>query len=137
MTRAPFEVYAVFVFLLACLSLEGDVMNVDECNLNGWCDLDLEPDEFQQLGYRVVEMNTEYYRAVDSYLVFPSRSSGEVARFFAEPIHDPTTCGGLFTTGGTMANLTAILAGLPNVVAKLQELGKALVKGERIPQVTA
>jgi len=170
-------------------------MNVDEYNLNGWCDLDLSPDEFQKLGYQVIDIIAEYYKEVDSIPVFPKRSSEVVSQDFAEPlpqqgqeaasiidewttkilpnathlgspryfgfvngsgtmiatlaealassvnmnvgawkpapaateierrtitwiaelINYPTTCGGLFTSGGTMANFTAILTGLRNV----------------------
>lgn len=159
-----------------------------------WSDLDLTPDEFRRLGYRVVDMIAEYYAAIDSLPVFPQRTSEEVAQLFDEPIpaegqepgsilnewtskilpHTthlgspryfgfvngsgtmmstlaealaasvnmnvgawkpapaateierrtltwiaeligyPTTCGGLFTSGGTMANFTAILTGLRN-----------------------
>jgi hypothetical protein len=67
-------------------SLEGDVMNVDERNRNGWHDLDLAPDEFQKLGYQVIDIITEYYKEVDSFPVFPPRTSEEVSREFSEPL---------------------------------------------------
>lgn len=170
-------------------------MDLNGRNPDEWCNLDLAPDEFQRLGYQVVDLITEYYQAIGSFPVFPTRSSTDVSRVFAEPlpqqgqaaasiidewkskilpnathlgspryfgfvngsgtmiatlaealaasvnmnvgawkpapaateierrtiawiaelINYPTTCGGLFTSGGTMANFTAILTGLRNI----------------------
>jgi aromatic-L-amino-acid decarboxylase len=49
----------------------------------------------------------------------PAPAATEIERrtitWIAELINYPTTCGGLFTSGGTMANFTAILTGLRNV----------------------
>lgn len=48
----------------------------------------------------------------------PAPAATEIERrtiaWLAELINYPTTCGGLFTSGGTMANFTAILTGLRN-----------------------
>ncbi len=49
----------------------------------------------------------------------PAPAATEIERrtiaWIAELINYPTTCGGLFTSGGTMANFTAILTGLRNI----------------------
>lgn len=172
-------------------------MDEDKQIQGGWQNLDLKPDEFRQLGYRVIDMIAEYYESIDDYPVFPLHSSEEVAQTIAEPLPErgqdgasiieewttkilpnathlgspryfgfvngsgtmmatlaetlaasinmnvgawkpapsateierqtiawiaelinyPTTCGGLFTSGGTMANFTGILAGLRNVAS--------------------
>src|SRR3990172_1014139 len=157
--------------------------------------LDLDPDAFRSLGYRVVDMITDYYRSIRDVPVFPGRTSAQVAAEFDEPLPTegrnpaaildrwtknvlpnathlgspryfgfvngsgtmigtlaealaasvnmnvgawkpapaateierrtiawlaeligyPTACGGLFVSGGTMANFTAILTALRNV----------------------
>ncbi|MDX1416136.1 MAG: aspartate aminotransferase family protein [Candidatus Promineifilaceae bacterium] len=169
-------------------------MNSSKTFPNNWLNLDLAPDEFRQLGYRVIDMITEYYQGVADYPVFPMRTSAQVAQDFdeslpehgqkasaiidewtskilpnsthlgspryfgyvngsgtmiatlaealaaavnmnvgawkpapsateierrtiswiAELINYSPTCGGLFTSGGTMANVTAILTALRN-----------------------
>ncbi len=156
--------------------------------------LDLKPEEFRKLGYRVVDMITEYYASISEVRVFPASTSSEVEQVFkeslpqtgqdpdsildewqskvlpyathlgspryfgfvngsgtmigtlaealaasvnmnpggwlaapsatemerqtiswmAELIGYPTDCGGLFTTGGTMANFTALQTALRN-----------------------
>ena len=158
-------------------------------------DLDLTPNEFRELGYRVVDMIAEYYSTVREVPVFPPHTSAEVQKVFEEPIPEkgqdpdaildewrtkvlpntthlgspryfgfvngsgtmigtlaealsasvnmnagawkpapaateierqtiawiaeligyPSECGGLFTSGGTMANFTAIETALRNV----------------------
>lgn len=172
-------------------------MTADRHHHNGWHDLDLTPDEFQQLGYRVIDMIADYYKRVNTLPVFPRLSSAEVEQVFAEPLPEqgqeaasiidewktkiipnathlgspryfgfvngsgtmiatlaealaasvnmnagawkpapsateierrtiawiaelidyPVTCGGLFTSGGTMANFTAILTALRNIAS--------------------
>lgn len=158
-------------------------------------DLDLSPDEFRTLGYRVIDMIADYYSNVRDLPVFPPHTSAEVQKVFeesipiegqdpavildewrtkvlpnathlgspryfgfvngsgtmigtlaealaasvnmnpgawkpapaateierqtvawiAELIGYPSKCGGLFTSGGTMANFTAIETALRNV----------------------
>jgi len=158
-------------------------------------DLDLKPEEFRALGYRVVDMIADYYSNIRDFPVFPQHTSIEVQKVFdeslpengqdpaaildewrtkvlpntthvgspryfgfvngsgtmigtlaealaasvnmnpgawkpapaateierqtiawiAELIDYPTKCGGLFTSGGTMANFTAIETALRNV----------------------
>ncbi len=155
---------------------------------------DLPPDEFRRLGYRVIDIISDYYRTLNDRPVFPSATSQEISRIFeealpvrgqeaqeildaweakilpfathlgspryfgfvngsgtmigvlaealaasvnmnpggwkpapsateierrtiawmAELIGYPVTCGGLFTTGGTMANYTALQTALRN-----------------------
>ncbi len=157
--------------------------------------LDMDPEEFRKLGYRVIDMITEYYASIQDVRVFPASTSKEVAQIFtedfpetgqdpfsiieewkskilpyathigspryfgfvngsgtmigtlaealaasvnmnsggwkaapsateierqtiawiAEMIGYPTDCGGLFTTGGTMANFTALQTALRNI----------------------
>lgn len=159
-----------------------------------FADLDLSPESFRELGYRVIDIIAEYYRDIRNVPVFPPRTSEEVARVFeeelpqngqephsiltewtekvlpntthlgspryfgfvngsgtmistlaealaasvnmnvgawkpapaateierrtiawiAELIDYPVTCGGMFTSGGTMANFTGLLAALRN-----------------------
>lgn len=156
--------------------------------------LDLKPDEFKKLGYRVIDMITAYYASIHEVRVFPANTSTEMEQVFkedlpktgqdpdaimdewqskvlpytthlgspryfgfvngsgtmigtlaealaasvnmnpggwlpapsateierqtiswmAELIGYPTDCGGLFTTGGTMANFTALQTALRN-----------------------
>jgi aromatic-L-amino-acid/L-tryptophan decarboxylase len=156
--------------------------------------LDMKPEEFRKLGYRVIDMITEYYSSVQEVRVSPASTSSEVEQAFtesfprkgqdpfaivdewqtkilphaahlgspryfgfvngsgtmigtlaealaasvnmnaggwkagpsateverrtvtwmAEMIGYPTDCGGLFTSGGTMANFTAIETALRN-----------------------
>jgi aromatic-L-amino-acid/L-tryptophan decarboxylase len=160
-----------------------------------WWNPDLDPDEFQRLGYQAVDMMADYFAAIRDLPVFPGKSSKEVADAFDEPlplagmpaeqilqewrtrvlpnsthlgspryfgyvngsgtmlgvlaealaasvnmnpggwkagpaateierrtiawiaemIEYPSSCGGLFTSGGTMANFTALLTGLRNL----------------------
>ena len=49
-------------------------------------DLDLSPQEFRKLGYRVVDIMAEYYANVRQVPVFPQRTSGEVEALFDEPL---------------------------------------------------
>jgi aromatic-L-amino-acid decarboxylase len=161
---------------------------------DSWWNPDLSPDEFRELGYRVIDMIADYYSSLDDQPVFPARRSDEVAEVFAESLPQegqepraildewtdkvlpntthvgspryfgfvmgsgtvmatlaealaasvnmntggwkaapaateierqtiawiaemvgyPTSCGGLFTSGGTMANFTALLTALRN-----------------------
>ena len=57
--------------------------------------LDLKPDEFRKLGYRVVDMITEYYASIDEVRVFPASTSAEVEQVFKEALpqtgQDPDT----------------------------------------------
>lgn len=53
---------------------------------DSWWNPDFSPDEFRELGYRVVDMITDYYDSIDDRPVFPARSSGEVAECFDEPL---------------------------------------------------
>lgn len=159
-----------------------------------WWNPDLTPDEFRELGYRVIDMIAAYYDSIRDQPVFPARRSDHVAGVFAESLPEkgqsphaildewtakvlphtthvgspryfgfvmgsgtmmatlaealaasvnmnaggwkaapaateierqtiawiaelvgyPTGCGGLFTSGGTMANFTALLTALRN-----------------------
>lgn len=177
---------------------------------SSWFNADLPPDQFRQLGYRVVDMIADYYDTIADRPVFPARSSQDVAACFDEPLpregqkpqaildewnekvlpHSthlgspryfgfvngsgtmmatlaealaasvnmnaggwkagpaateierltigwiaeligyPAGCGGLFTSGGTMANFTAILAALRNV-APYDTTQEGLQTGER------
>ncbi len=185
-------------------------MTTPPMSKDGWLDPDLTVDEFRELGYRVIDMISDYYESLDDAPVFPSRSSKEVAAFFDEPLPQdgqdpgtileewtakilpntthlgspryfgfvngsgtmiatlaealaasvnmnagawkpapaateierrtiawlaeligyPTTCGGFFTSGGTMANFTAILTALRNV-APYDTTGQGLQSEER------
>ncbi|MDX1745077.1 MAG: pyridoxal-dependent decarboxylase [Halobacteriales archaeon] len=158
----------------------------------GFDSLDLNPEEFRELGYRTVDMIAEYFAEIDDVPVFPGRPQSEIEAEFDDPLpetgQDPETileewsdrvlpnsthlgspryfgyvngsgtmmgvfaealaasvnmnpggwkpapsaveierrtiewtaemigyprdCGGMFTSGGTMANLTGILTGL-------------------------
>jgi aromatic-L-amino-acid/L-tryptophan decarboxylase len=160
-----------------------------------FADLDLPVEEFRALGYRVIDMISEYYANIRSLPVFPPQPPGDVERAFgeelpragqapadileswrtrvlpfathlgspryfgfvngsgsmmgtlaealaaavnmnvggwkpapaateierrtiawlAEMIGYPSECGGLFTSGGTMANFSAVLTALRNV----------------------
>lgn len=166
----------------------------DKQDAGGFVSLDLSPQEFRELGYRVIDMIADYYSQVRDLPVFPPQTSAEVEQVFkeelpqqeqspsqileewtekvlpnaahlgspryfgfvngsgsmigtlaealaasvnmnpvawkpapaateierqtirwiAEMIGYPTDCGGLFTSGGTMANFTAILTALRN-----------------------
>jgi len=172
--------------------------------------LDLDPDAFRSLGYRVVDMITDYYRSIRDVPVFPGRTSAQVAAEFDEPLPTegrnpaaildrwtknvlpnathlgspryfgfvngsgtmigtlaealaasvnmnvgawkpapaateierrtiawlaeligyPTSCGGLFETGGTMANFGAILTALRNT-APYDTTGEGLQSDKR------
>lgn len=157
--------------------------------------LDLKPEEFRKLGYRVIDMITDYYSSIHEVRVFPPNTSKEVEEVFEEDLPEkgqdpdaimdewqskvlpytthlgspryfgfvngsgtmigtlaealaasvnmnpggwlpapsateierrtiawmaeiigyPTDCGGLFTSGGTMANFTALQTALRNI----------------------
>ncbi|MBK8981028.1 MAG: aspartate aminotransferase family protein [Ignavibacteria bacterium] len=157
--------------------------------------LDIKPEDFRKLGYRVIDMITEYYASIQEVPVYPAATSSEVEQIFkedfpvkgqdpfdivdewkskilpyathlgspryfgfvngsgtmigtlaealaaavnmnpggwkpapsateverrtiawmAEMVGYPGDCGGLFTTGGTMANFTAIETALRNI----------------------
>lgn len=157
--------------------------------------LDLSPEEFKKLGYRVIDMITDYYSSIHEVRVFPPNTSKEVEQVFEEDLPEtgqdpdaildewqskvlpytthlgspryfgfvngsgtmigtlaealaasvnmntggwlpapsateierrtiswmaeiigyPTDCGGLFTSGGTMANFTALQTALRNI----------------------
>ena len=47
-------------------------------------DLDLKPDEFRKLGYRVIDMITAYYASIHELRVFPASTSVEVEQVFEE-----------------------------------------------------
>lgn len=159
-----------------------------------WWNPDLPREEFQRLGYRVIDMLADYYDTLNDRPVFPAQSSAEIAATFKEPLPQtgqpaevildewlgkvlpnathvgsaryfgfvmgsgsmmatlaealaaavnmnaggwlpgpaateierqtiawlaelvgyPTACGGLLTSGGTMANFTALLTALRN-----------------------
>src|SRR3990172_6445491 len=49
-------------------------------------DLDMEPEAFRKLGYRVIDSIADYYRAIRDVPVFPGRTSREVAELFEEPL---------------------------------------------------
>lgn len=57
----------------------------------------------------------------------PAPAATEIERrtiaWLAELINYPTTCGGLFTSGGTMSNFTALLTGLRNIAPYDTTLG--------------
>ena len=58
---------------------EETAMMTDEVPEDVWGDLDLDPEVFRRLGYRVVDMITDYYQQIHDVPVFPRRTSGEVA----------------------------------------------------------
>lgn len=49
-------------------------------------DLDLDPEKFRELGYRVIDMIAEYYAKIRDVPVFPAKTSREVAAIFDEPL---------------------------------------------------
>lgn len=53
---------------------------------DGFSDLDLSPQEFRKLGYRVVDMIADYYSTVRDVPVFPPHTSAEVEEVFKEPL---------------------------------------------------
>lgn len=53
---------------------------------DSFVDLDLSPEEFRKLGYRVVDMIAEYYSTIRDVPVFPPHASEEVERAFQEPL---------------------------------------------------
>src|SRR5690606_18986823 len=61
---------------------------------DAWFDGDLSPEDFQALGYRVIDAIADYLRTVRDVPVFPGRTPEEVARVFEEPLpehgQDPT-----------------------------------------------
>jgi aromatic-L-amino-acid/L-tryptophan decarboxylase len=48
--------------------------------------LDIKPDEFRRLGYRVIDMITNYYAAIRDMRVFPASSSAEIEQVFTEDL---------------------------------------------------
>jgi aromatic-L-amino-acid/L-tryptophan decarboxylase len=46
--------------------------------------LDMKPEEFRKLGYRVIDMITEYYASIQEVRVFPGYTSSEVEQIFTE-----------------------------------------------------
>jgi len=175
-----------------------------------WWDPDFPPEQFRELGYRAVDMITDYYTSVEDRPVFPAVTSQQAARAFQEPLPQegqdpravldewsekvvpyathtgsprffgfvigsgtmmgtlaealaaavnmnaggwkagpsateierqtirwvaelvgyPAGCGGLFTSGGTMANFTALLTALRNT-APYDTTGEGLQSKER------
>jgi aromatic-L-amino-acid/L-tryptophan decarboxylase len=57
-------------------------------NETPFVDLDLDPQEFRRLGYRVIDMIADYYAAVREVPVFPAYTSTEVAGAFQEELPD-------------------------------------------------
>ena len=53
---------------------------------DAWFDGDLTPEQFQALGYRVVDAIADHLRTIRDVPVFPGRSPDEVARLFEEPL---------------------------------------------------
>lgn len=49
-------------------------------------DLDLSPEEFRKLGYRVVDMISDYYATIRDVAVFPKRTMANVAAAFDDPL---------------------------------------------------
>lgn len=49
-------------------------------------DLDLSPQEFRNLGYRVIDMIADYYSEIRNAPVFPPHTSAEVEKVFDEPL---------------------------------------------------
>jgi aromatic-L-amino-acid/L-tryptophan decarboxylase len=48
--------------------------------------LDLKPEEFRKLGYRVIDMITEYYSSIHEVRVSPASTSSEVEQVFTEDL---------------------------------------------------
>lgn len=48
--------------------------------------LDMTPEDFKQLGYRVIDMIADYYASIGSLPVFPGSTSTEVEKVFEEPL---------------------------------------------------
>ncbi len=46
--------------------------------------LDMEPEDFRKLGYRVIDMISEYYASVQEVPVFPASTSSEIEQVFKE-----------------------------------------------------
>ncbi|MGH2395825.1 MAG: pyridoxal phosphate-dependent decarboxylase family protein [bacterium] len=61
-------------------------MRTDEVPEDVSADLDLDPEVFRRLGYRVVDIITDYYRQIRDVPVFPRRTSTDVAQVFEEPL---------------------------------------------------
>jgi len=61
---------------------------------DNFVDLDLTPQEFREIGYRVVDMIADYYSTVRDAPVFPPHKSANVEEVFEEPLpergQDPT-----------------------------------------------
>ncbi|MFQ5951681.1 MAG: pyridoxal-dependent decarboxylase, partial [Candidatus Geothermarchaeales archaeon] len=51
-----------------------------------FADLDLDPNSFRRLGYRVIDLIADYYSAIRDVPVFPHRTSVEVGAAFDEPL---------------------------------------------------
>jgi glutamate/tyrosine decarboxylase-like PLP-dependent enzyme len=51
-----------------------------------FADLDLAPEEFRRLGYRVIDLIADYYATIRERPVFPSRRGDEVAAVFAAAV---------------------------------------------------
>lgn len=48
--------------------------------------LDLNPEDFKQLGYKVIDMIADYYASINNLPVFPGSTSTEVEKVFEEPL---------------------------------------------------
>ncbi len=55
-------------------------------NDGAWFDGDLTPEQFQALGYRVIDAIADHLRTIREVPVFPGRTPEEVARVFEEPL---------------------------------------------------
>lgn len=51
---------------------------------NTFDSLDMSTEEFRKLGYKVVDMMTEYYSGIRDYSVFPKKTSEEIEQEFSE-----------------------------------------------------